>query len=229
MGDARIVSLGEATHGTSEFFRLKHRMLEFLCTQMGFTIFSIEANMPEAYALNDFVLNGKGDPVKLIDGMYYFTVETDELLDMVMWMREFNKSGKGRVEIHGLRWEIPQVAAEVVRDFVVKHDSDYAPTLAHAIALALAPPTAPQAPGGTAIGLFPADVARGKTIHFSGYIRTENVNDNAGFWWRAHGGQKPGSAVNLKDAPKGTTEWHRYEFESRFPRTPQSYTLARCS
>src|SRR5271166_6018307 len=58
IGDARIVSLGEATHGSREFFQLKHRMLEFLATQMGFTIFSIEANMPEAYKLNDYVLNG---------------------------------------------------------------------------------------------------------------------------------------------------------------------------
>ena len=47
VGNARIVSLGEATHGSREFFQLKHRMLEFLATQMGFTIFSIEANMPK--------------------------------------------------------------------------------------------------------------------------------------------------------------------------------------
>lgn len=44
--DARNVALGEATHGSREFFQLKHRMLEFLATQMGFTIFAIEANMP---------------------------------------------------------------------------------------------------------------------------------------------------------------------------------------
>jgi erythromycin esterase len=48
IGNARIVALGEATHGTREFFQLKHRMLEFLATEMGFTIFSIEANMPGA-------------------------------------------------------------------------------------------------------------------------------------------------------------------------------------
>src|SRR5688572_2644001 len=56
VGNARIVSLGEATHGTREFFQLKHRLLEFLATEMGFTIFSIEANLPEAYRLNDYVL-----------------------------------------------------------------------------------------------------------------------------------------------------------------------------
>lgn len=51
VGDARIVALGEATHGSREFFQLKHRMLEFLATLMGFTIFTIEASMPEAYKL----------------------------------------------------------------------------------------------------------------------------------------------------------------------------------
>src|SRR4029077_15626620 len=56
VGKARIVALGEATHGTHEFFQLKHRMVEFLASQMGFTIFAIEANMPEAYKLNEYVL-----------------------------------------------------------------------------------------------------------------------------------------------------------------------------
>lgn len=61
IGDARIVAMGEATHGTREFFRMKHRMLEFLAEKMGFTVFAIEANWPESLAVNDYVLNGKGD------------------------------------------------------------------------------------------------------------------------------------------------------------------------
>jgi hypothetical protein len=35
VGDARIVSLGEATHGTREFFQLKHRLLEFCVAELG--------------------------------------------------------------------------------------------------------------------------------------------------------------------------------------------------
>src|SRR5689334_7225745 len=38
IGDARIVSLGEATHGTREFFQLKHRMMEYCISQLGFTM-----------------------------------------------------------------------------------------------------------------------------------------------------------------------------------------------
>src|SRR5438874_3666950 len=115
IGNARIVSLGEATHGTREFFQLKHRMLEFLATEMGFTIFSIEANMPEAYRLNDYVLNGPGDPAELLRRMYFWTWDTEEVLDMIRWMREFNKSGKGRVEFTGFDMQTPTVALENVR------------------------------------------------------------------------------------------------------------------
>lgn len=218
VGDARIVSLGEATHGTREFFQLKHRMLEFLATQMGFSIFSIEANMPEAYRLNDFVLNGRGDPVTLIKGMYFWTWDTQEVLDMVLWMREFNKSGKGRVEFTGFDMQTPNVANEIVRDFVARADPEYAPTLARASALALAPSAAQQSAFGTAIGAFPVELAAGKTIRFSGYIKTQDVSNYAGLWWRADVGNQPAAFANLGDsAPKGTTDWKRYELELKIP------------
>jgi erythromycin esterase len=124
VGNARIVALGEGTHGTREFFRMKHRLLEFLATEMGFTIFSIEANMPEAYRLNEYVLTGVGDPKQLLKGMYFWTWNTQEVLDMILWMREFNLSGKGRVEFTGFDMQTPTVAIQVVRDFVSQYDRE---------------------------------------------------------------------------------------------------------
>jgi erythromycin esterase-like protein len=126
VGNARVVSLGEATHGTREFFQLKHRMLEYLATEMGFTIFSIEANMPEAYQLNDYVLKGEGDPAQLLKGMYFWTWNTEEVLDMIKWMREFNQSGKGRVEFTGFDMQTPTVAAEIAAKFLKARDEAYA-------------------------------------------------------------------------------------------------------
>ncbi|RZK34782.1 MAG: hypothetical protein EOO61_13005, partial [Hymenobacter sp.] len=41
---ATVVGLGEATHGSREFFLLKHRLVEYLVTQQGFTTFAIEAD-----------------------------------------------------------------------------------------------------------------------------------------------------------------------------------------
>ena len=217
VGDARIVALGEATHGSREFFQLKHRMLEFLATRMGFTLFSIEASMPESYKLNDFVLNGKGDPAALIKGMYFWTWDTQEVLDQVLWMREFNKSGKGPVQFTGFDMQYPQVAFEIVREAVAKSDPEYAPVLAAAAKLALAPVKPPQGSFGTALGTFPLAPVLGKTIRFSGYIKTDKVSEYAGLWWRADAG-KDMVLRNMQDiGPKGTTDWKRYEFELTVP------------
>jgi erythromycin esterase len=128
-GDAKIIALGEATHGTREFFQLKHRMVEFLASQHGFTIFSIEANMPEAYRLNDFVLKGEGDPKQLIKGMYFWTWDTEEFLDMILWMREFNRQGKGRIQFTGFDMQNPKLAMKIVQSFVATNDKSYEPTI----------------------------------------------------------------------------------------------------
>lgn len=213
IGDARIVSLGEATHGSREFFQLKHRMLEFLATEKGFTIFSIEANMPEAYRLNDYVLNGNGDPAELIKGMYFWTWSTEEVLDMVHWMRAFNKSGKGPVQFTGFDMQTPDVAARIVSEFVAKVDPDYAAPVRQAI------DQVKRSGGGADFGVataeFPIKDASGKRARFSGYIKTEGItNGYAGLWWRVDGASGALEFDNMGDrGVTGTTDWKRYDIE----------------
>jgi erythromycin esterase len=132
VGDARIVALGEGTHGTAEFFRMKHRLVEFLASEMGFTVFAIEANMPEAYRVNDYVLHGKGDPRALLKGMYFWTWDTQEVLDMILWMRKFNESGKGRIQFLGFDMQTAAVAAENARKFIADVDPSFAKSAAEA-------------------------------------------------------------------------------------------------
>lgn len=213
IGDARIVALGEATHGSREFFQLKHRMLEFLATEKSFTIFSIEANMPEAYSLNEYVLNGKGDPVTLIKGMYFWTWSTEEVLAMVLWMREFNKSGKGRIQFTGFDMQTPDVAAGIVGDFVARVDSEYSVSLSQTIA------QTKNVVGGSNFGVatasFPVKNASGKRVSFSGYIKTEGVTTGfAGFWWRVDGVSGILAFDNMQDrGATGTTDWKCYDIE----------------
>src|SRR5690242_4806914 len=125
IGNARIVSHGEDTQGTRDFFQLKHRMLEFLANEMGFTIFSIEANMPEAYRVNDYVLTGQGDAKTLLKGMYFWTWNTQEVLDMMYWMRDFNVAGEhdAPIQFTGFDMQIPTVAMQTVRDFATANDA----------------------------------------------------------------------------------------------------------
>jgi erythromycin esterase len=126
IGDARIVSLGESTHGTREHFQMKHRLLEYVVTEMGFTHFAIEANMTEAFKVNEYVLNGTGDAKEALAGLYFWTWYTEEVLAMIEWMREFNKSGKGKVQFLGFDMQTGTVALENAKAFIAKVDPKYA-------------------------------------------------------------------------------------------------------
>jgi len=90
VGDAPVVALGEASHGTREFFQMKHRLLEYLVTQKGFTVFAMEANWPETAAVDRYIKTGQGDPKAALAGLYFWTWNTEEVLDMIEWMRTYN-------------------------------------------------------------------------------------------------------------------------------------------
>jgi len=125
IGEAKIVSLGEGTHGTSEFFKMKHRITKYLAEEMGFTVFAIEANMPEAKKVNEYILTGKGDSKEVLEGLYFWTWNTQEVLDMIEWMREYNSSQKGRIEFWGFDMQFPNVAVENTLNFLRKYDPVY--------------------------------------------------------------------------------------------------------
>ena len=89
-GDARIVGLGESTHGTREFFQLKHRLVRFLVEEMGFRTFAIEAGLEPVRRINEYVTGGKGDKYRALSAQSYWTWDTAEVIDMIDWMRDHN-------------------------------------------------------------------------------------------------------------------------------------------
>ncbi|MFD9518106.1 erythromycin esterase family protein [Streptomyces sp. NPDC059979] len=91
LGGVRIVGLGEATHGTREFFQLKHRLLEFLVTELGFSVFAMEASASAGEAVDAYVRKGTGDAAKVLAGLGFWTWRTQEVLAMLAWMRTYNQ------------------------------------------------------------------------------------------------------------------------------------------
>lgn len=120
--NARVVGLGEASHGTSEFFRMKHRMLEFLVKEMGFTSFYIEASMTRCRYINDYVLNGKGnlDTATAIQGFVTWRVE--EVKNMIEWMRQYNATvpDEKKVKFFGYDLQINDNGWKELKDFYAK-------------------------------------------------------------------------------------------------------------
>lgn len=104
--DVRVVGLGEATHGTREFFQFKHRMLEFLVKEMGFTVFAIEASYPACWNINEYVLTGKGDPAAALASQGFWTWDTHEVADMIAWMRDYNTTATEGRKVRFLGYDI---------------------------------------------------------------------------------------------------------------------------
>jgi erythromycin esterase len=126
--DARVVALGEATHGTRDFFQLKHRMLEFLVTELGFTVFAIEAPFSQALAINDYVLTGKGDPTVALKGLGMWPWQTHEVLDLILWMRAYNTepTHTKKLKFHGVDMQGHHEAAKAVLAYLARVDPSHA-------------------------------------------------------------------------------------------------------
>ena len=113
IGGARVAAFGEATHGSREFFRMKHRAFEYLVETLGYTHFLIEATMPEARALDRYITTGQGDPAKLLAGLYFWTWNTQEVLDFIQWMRTYNvRAGTPRIRFFGFDMQFPHQALD---------------------------------------------------------------------------------------------------------------------
>jgi erythromycin esterase len=114
IGDARIVALGEATHGTSEFFRMKHRILDYLVREKGFTLFAMEASWPEMNRIDDWVKGRRplNEAAMLLSGQYFWTWNTSSVLDLLFWARDFNemKAGGEPVSVLGFDMQFPGMA-----------------------------------------------------------------------------------------------------------------------
>lgn len=89
--DKQIVAMGEATHGTREFFQMKHRMFTFLVEEMGYRVFAIEDDFTGVQALNEYILDGKGSAREAIKSITNWPWFTEEVLEMVEWMRKYNE------------------------------------------------------------------------------------------------------------------------------------------
>lgn len=99
LNDKEIVGMGEATHGTSEFFKMKHRVFKFLVEEMGFRAFAMECNFGDGQIINDYILNGVGDELDVINTLSFLIWKKDEVKNMINWMKEYNLKVKDKDKI----------------------------------------------------------------------------------------------------------------------------------
>jgi len=104
--DVHYIGLGEATHGTSEFFQFKNRMLQFLVKEMGFRVFTIEAGYSSCQQINDYVLGRTEKGKEALDSMGYWLWNTEEIWAMIDWMRAYNRTLPAENKIRFIGFDI---------------------------------------------------------------------------------------------------------------------------
>jgi erythromycin esterase-like protein len=104
------VLLGEATHGTHEFYKARAELTKRLIAEEGFTIVACEADWPDALRLNRYIRGISDDPsarAALGDFMRFpvWMWRNTEIVDLIEWMKEYNSSlpaGAPKAGIYGL-------------------------------------------------------------------------------------------------------------------------------
>lgn len=106
IGSARIVLLGEATHGTSEFYRMRERITRDLIVKKGFRFVAIEADWPDAARVDHYVQHFQYPPSEWTAFARFPTWmwRNTEVRDFVSWLRKHNGTVEKvkRVAFHGL-------------------------------------------------------------------------------------------------------------------------------
>ncbi len=105
-GDRRVVLIGEASHGTSEFYRARERITRRLIERHGFTIVAIEADWPDAARLDDHVRDRAGPPApeEAFARFPTWMWRNEETMAFVDWLRAYNLAIEPdrRAEMRGL-------------------------------------------------------------------------------------------------------------------------------
>jgi erythromycin esterase-like protein len=134
IGSARIVLLGEASHGTHEFYRMRAEITQRLIAEKGFRAVAVEADWPDAYRVNRYV-RGMSDDATANEALSDFRRfptwmwRNADVLDFVGWLRDYNDSvasTESKAGFYGLDLYSLYRSIQVVLDYLDRVDPDAA-------------------------------------------------------------------------------------------------------
>ena len=134
VGDARLVLLGEASHGTQDFYQERSRITQRLIVEKGFHAVAVEADWPDAYRVNRFVrgTSEDRDADTALSGFKRFPTwmwRNTEMLDFVRWLRVHNDGlpkNAPKVGFHGLDLYSLYASIDEVLKYLEKVDPEAA-------------------------------------------------------------------------------------------------------
>lgn len=110
VGDADFVLLGEASHGTSEFYTLRAELSKRLILEKGFTFIAVEGDWPSCYTLNRYIKQYAGSAANVREALRDFNRwptwmwANNEVMDFTEWLYDFNrdKTAERKIGFYGI-------------------------------------------------------------------------------------------------------------------------------
>jgi erythromycin esterase-like protein/predicted phosphoribosyltransferase len=128
----RFALLGEASHGTREFYRARAEITKRLIAEQGYTVVAVEADWPDAYRVNMFV-RGAGNDATAEEALGDFRRfptwmwRNADVVELITWMREWNRQlpdGEPSVGFYGLDLYSLHTSMEAVVDYLREVDPE---------------------------------------------------------------------------------------------------------
>jgi len=127
IGEARVVLLGEASHGTHEFYHNRAQITQRLIREKGFSAVAVEGDWPDAYRVNRYVRGASDDAfaVEALSGFRRFPTwmwRNTDVVEFIEWLREHNdavpasstKAGFYGLDLYSLHASIEAVLREIM-------------------------------------------------------------------------------------------------------------------
>ena len=130
IGDRRLVLIGEASHGTHEFYRERARITRRLIDERGFTVVAVEGDWPDAYRVNRYVMgmSTDHDAEAALQGFRRFPAwmwRNRDVLSFVQWLRAHNDAQvhpPSKVRFYGLDLYSLRTSIEAVIEYLDRVD-----------------------------------------------------------------------------------------------------------
>lgn len=135
IGNSRLVLIGEASHGTHDFYRERARITQRLIVEKGFSAVAIEGDWPDAYRVHDYI-TGKTQPKDATPNQYAAAMDAlmgfrrfpawmwrnMNVVAFVAWLREYNLRTGNPIGFFGLDLYSLYTSAQEVLRYLDKHD-----------------------------------------------------------------------------------------------------------
>jgi erythromycin esterase-like protein len=130
-GDAHFVLIGEASHGTHEFYSIRAKITKRLIAEKGFNAVAVEADWPDAYRINRYVrgISDDAEPIEALGDFKRFPTwmwRNADVLDFVGWLREHNDARPRKVGFYGVDLYSLYSSMQAVVEYLDKVDPEAA-------------------------------------------------------------------------------------------------------